>query len=237
MTESAVMNNLPMHDEPTPDHPIRLMDAVAIDSDALDTLLDEEDRLPSVTMGLLLVSITGLVMHGLVVGLTAVALPDSAGMLTEGTPWLWMPLAFVGAFIGTLGVCLPSFWFYTQLAGLDATFRWVSTQALRVQAHASILLFGTLPLFAVAAFWAMLTSDADHSTQVLRLGMALPFFTGLFGVRALHRAFGRFVNKSGRTIPRRGGFLQRLVICWGGLYTLVAPVALWRLCEALSAGL
>lgn len=214
--------------------PVRLLDAVAVNDQALDGLLDDDRRLPRVAFGLFAVSLLGLIMHGLVVGWTASALPEPTGILAEGTPALWMPIAFIGAFIGTLGVCLPSFWFSSQLAGLETTFRWVSTQALRVQAHASVLLFSTLPLFALAAFWAMLVSDAQISTRVLQFGIVLPFITGLSGVRTLHRTFVRLLARTESKPKCRGQFLKRLVLVWSALYSVVAPVALWRMCEALS---
>ena len=84
---------------------------------------------------LLLVSVLGLIIHAFVIGLSAsfMSEPRSTEIQTflGSSPQVSLPIAFVAAFLGTISICLPSFYFYTQLAGIDASFRLVTAQALR----------------------------------------------------------------------------------------------------------
>jgi hypothetical protein len=206
----------------------------------LSRYLAEEERLPSSILKLLGLSLVGLVVHGLVVGVAARALGVHS-FFARGTPWAWIPLALVGAFMGALCICLPSFYFYTQLSGLDASFRLVTAQALRAQATTAVLLLGALPFYAAwvlgvvavgpdirAASWVF---DPSLATAV---GMALPFVVGLFGVRQVYLGFKDLILVVPITHPRRGNFLGRMVLAWGGVFSAVSTVALWRLAEALG---
>ena len=135
---------------------------------------------------------------------------------------------------GALCICLPSFYFYTQLSGLDASFRLVTAQALRAQATMSVLLLGVLPFYA-AWLLGTVVGVFDEPGTALFAGMCLPFGVGLWGIRAVYRGFCDLAEHLPITHQRRGNFLQRLVLCWGGVYSVVAPVALYRLGEALGA--
>jgi hypothetical protein len=66
------------------------------------------------------------------------------------------------------------------------------------------------------------------------LGVLLPFFVGLWGVAAVYRGFCHLAEHLPLTHRRRGNFLRRLVLAWGAVYTAIAPVALWRLGQALG---
>ena len=63
----------------------------------------------------------GLAAQGLTVGRRrwcSTVASTSASPRSRARPVaLWMPLAFVVAFLGALSICLPSFYFYTQLSG------------------------------------------------------------------------------------------------------------------------
>jgi hypothetical protein len=184
---------------------------------------------------LLALSVLGLSIHGLVVGLSAQLLRGQAlgDFYARGTPAGWMPLSFTFAFLGALCVCLPSFYFYTQLSGLDATFRLVTAQALRAQATTAVLLLGVLPFYA-AWVLAHVVLGVGDAGQALFFGMALPFVVGLAGVRAVYQGFCALAEHLPITHQRRGNFLRRMVLCWGAVYSAVAPVALYRLADALA---
>jgi hypothetical protein len=202
----------------------------------LGEVLRDERQQADATRKLLLLSLLGLATHGLVVGFAAQALGDGAdasSIMQRGHPVLWMPLAFVIAFVGALAVCLPSFYFYTQLSGLDATFRIVTAQALRSQATTSVLLLGATPFYAAVVLSAAI-GVIESTPLVVLVGLGLPFAVGLFGVYVLYQAFRDLARWLPITHVRRGNFLLRMVLCWAGIYTLVAPVALYRLAEALG---
>lgn len=204
----------------------------------LHRLMRDEAGLPEVIQKLLALSVLGLTIHGVVLGLAAELFSPSDGLAwyQAGHPVVWMPLALVGAFLGALCICLPSFYFYTQLSGLDASFRLVTAQALRAQATKSVLLLGVLPFYAAWLLGTVVGVFNAPGTALLA-GMCLPFAVGLLGIRAVYRGFCDLAEHLPITHKRRGNFLRRLVLCWGGVYTVVAPVALYRLGEALGSRL
>ena len=208
-----------------------LFDLVLRDPSRLSRQLADEAQLPRTTQQLLALSLLGLAVHGAVLGasMSGVQLHE-LGWMQHGVPAIWMPLAFSLAFIGALGICLPSFYFYTQLSGLDASFRLVAAQALRTQATTSQLLLGLQPFYAAAILAAGLGLWSDPDAIVLA-GLALPFMVGLFGIRALYRGFRDLSGTLPTTHTRRGKFLLRMVLCWGTVFSVVAPVALYRLIE------
>lgn len=196
----------------------------------LDRILREEGALPKAIQDLASLSVVGLAVYGLVVGASAQLVRDRlipSSFFASGLPAVWMPLAFVLAFLGAICICLPSFYFFTQLSGLDASFRMVTAQALRGVASTAVLLLGAAPFYAA---WVLgnvvgLFEDVDTTLQV---GMAIPFAVGLFGVGAVYQAFRSMVDVLPVTHQRRGNFVRRMVLAWGALFTAIAPVALYR---------
>lgn len=204
----------------------------------LDRQIEDPRSHGAIIRKLLLLSVLGLVGHGFVVGLS-IQLFGSSGALRvaevmRGPVALWLPVAFVIALIGALSICLPSFYFYTQLAGLDASFRLVTVQALRVQATTSVFLFGALPIFLALALTSIVTEVVSPELVVL-LGLGMPFVVGLTGVKALFTGFRHMLTYVEITHERRGRFLLRLLVMWAGVYTVVAPVAVYRAAERLAS--
>lgn len=197
----------------------------------LDRKLVQPDQLLGLTERLLALSVIGLVVHGAIIALVAAALTE-----VSLTAAIAVPAALVVAFLAALAICLPSFWFYTQIAGLDASFRLVTVQALRVQATTSALLLGALPVFAAVALATRLGVGPEPET-VLTIGLAMPFLVGLRGLSALRRSFRTLVEVLPITHLRRPGFVGRLTLAWGMVYSAVAPVALWRALEAFDPAL
>ncbi|MDY7229690.1 hypothetical protein [Hyalangium rubrum] len=224
---------------PTPEAPPSpvpgMFDLILRGEMRLHRLLRDEAGLPEVIQKFLALSVLGLTIHGVVLGLAAELFAPShaLGWYQTGHPVVWMPLAFIAAFLGALCICLPSFYFYTQLSGLDASFRLVTAQALRAQATMSVLLLGVLP-FYTAWLLGTVVGVFDAPGTALFAGMCLPFAVGLLGIRAVYRGFCDLAEHLPITHQRRGNFLRRLVLCWGAVYTVIAPVALYRLGEALG---
>jgi hypothetical protein len=216
-----------------------MFDLILRGQDQLDELLRDETKLPGIIRKLLALSISGLLVHGLVVGATIQLLglntvaASELAFIAGGHPVLWMPPVFVLSFLGALSICLPSFYFYTQLSGLDASFRLVTAQALRAQATTSVMLFGVLPIYVAIALAAVLHVFVGADT-VAAAGLLAPFAVGLLGIRAVYKGFSRLAAHLPVTHARRGDFIKRMTLAWGAVYTAVAPVALYRLTEALS---
>lgn len=145
-------------------------------------------------------------------------------------------LAYGLGLVAAIGICLPSFYFYGLLAGVQTTFRHVTTHALVGLASSSIATLGILPLYlAVMLGLAVFEAPAPLVTMACFIGMALPFVAGLYGTRALYLGFVELAD----TIPascreRRRCFLRRLLFAWAGCYTAVAPVLVYTLWEYLG---
>ncbi len=92
----AVRNNLP-----------GMLDLILRGRRVLDGLIRDERALPQTTQQLLALALLGIAVHGLVLGVAAHLLPPEAvgPFSARGTPALWMPLAFMGSFLGALCIC------------------------------------------------------------------------------------------------------------------------------------
>jgi hypothetical protein len=228
-----VVPELPACAEGEGERELGMFDLILRGQAHLTRVLRREKDLPATLQKLLVLSLLGLGVHGLVVGFAADALGAQIFAGARGHATLWMPIAFELAFVGALCVCLPSFYFYTQLSGLDASFRLVTAQALRAQATTAVLLLGVTPFYAALVLAGAL-GLLQSTTQVILAGLAIPFVVGLFGMNALYKGFCDLARVLPVTHQRRGGFLQRMVLCWAVVYTAVAPVALYRIGETLS---
>jgi hypothetical protein len=196
----------------------------------LDRVLWNEAALPKVIQELASLSVVGLAVYGLVVGVSAQLVRDRlwpGSFFLGGSPGVWMPLALVIAFLGAICICLPSFYFFAQLSGLDASFRLVTAQALRGVATTGVLLLGAAPFYAAWVLGNVVGIFTDVEAT-LRVGLVVPFAVGLFGVAAVDRAFRSMLDVLPVTHQRRGNFVRRMVLAWGALFTAVAPVALYR---------
>lgn len=196
----------------------------------LDRVLRDEGSLSKAVQDLASLSVIGLAVFGLVVGASAQLVRDRlvpGSFFASGLPAVWMPLSFVLAFIGAICICLPSFYFFTQLSGLDASFRMVTAQALRGVATTAVLLLGASPFYAAWVLGSVVGVFQDIDATLM-VGMLIPFVVGLFGVGSVYRAFRSMVDVLPVTHPRRGNFVQRMVLAWGALFTAIAPVALYR---------
>jgi hypothetical protein len=203
---------------------------------ALDHALEDESSHLPIIRRLIGLSTIGLAAHGAIVGLSIHLLGASGpwSELFRGPVVAYLPVSFVAAFLGALAICLPSFYFYTQIAGLDASFRLVTAQAARAQATTSVFLFGSLPIYLALALTSVVTKAIDPSI-VIAVGLAMPFLVGLTGVRALFRGFRHMLDYVDITHARRGRVLLRLIGLWSIVYSTIAPVALYRAIELASA--
>jgi hypothetical protein len=161
--------------------------------------------------------------------------------LAEGefwTPWLdGSVVALVGAYvlglIGAIGICLPSFYFYSLLAGIRTSMLQVTTSSLVGLASGAIAVLGALPIFlAVVLGLVVFAAPAWAVDAICLVGLVLPFVTGLYGTRALYVGFlGLADSLPEERRDRRACFLRRLLVAWSGCYTAVTPVMIFALWE------
>lgn len=235
-TSSACIEESPLHDAPValpyrePEQPNmgELIHWLISDHEDLDYILLKPENWSNNLQSLLLLTLLGLGLHGFCVGWLA---QTTHTIQATGT-LSWMPVVFVGAFVGSMIVCLPSFYFYTQLAGLDMSFAIVGVFASRVLAKTAVLLFGLLPFYVALALstrYTALTID-----DIIVVGFLLPFVVGFWGLRTLYYAFQMLNDTFPKQYQHRGNFLLRTVMAWGGIYLVVAPVALLSMTQSFG---
>lgn len=219
----------------------QFFEAMLRDGKGVDDMVCDEENLVATLQKMLLLAIFGLMAYGVAFGALLQAAPMEALSLgifdAPGNPVLWMPLTLTGGFLTAIAVCLPSFYFYTQLSGLDASFRLVTAQSLRVQARTSLLLLGILPFYFAFGLTPFLGVDAlaMELEFVIAVGLVLPFVVGFTGLWSVYASFRRLVERLPLTHPRRGDFVLRMVAAWAAVMACVAPVAVYRIGAYLSA--
>lgn len=213
----------------------QLYDLLIRDTPQLDQVIMDADEHIGTLQKLLGVSVLGTVLYGTTVGFVAqkLAISGPLGTWLGSMPLLTLPLTLSAAFLTALMVCLPSFYFYTQLAGMDASFRLIVAQALRVQARTSVLLLGILPVYAALSLAAVL-GVLQNGEALIACGLLLPFLLGLVGLVSLYKSFHRLSALLPVAHVRRPLFVLGTVVAWGAVYTAVCPVALYRIGVALA---
>jgi hypothetical protein len=131
------------------------------------------------------------------------------------------------------GVCLPSFYFYSLLAGVKLSWLQISSLIARGTAANAILLLGILPVYvAVVLGMVVFQAPEDSLKWAVYVGLALPFLTGLWGLRAIYLGVVDLsANLSHLGHCKRLCFLRRLVLSWAAVYATVVPVMIYRLWE------
>lgn len=257
----------PPEPSPTDARDVSMLDLIELllkDQQQLDRLSQSQHAQRRLVPRLLAIGLIGYTVFGVTLSvffaaarvwpeLTATAdwLGDSQRALIDFAPrpdvpawqdWLdgsalKLTAAFALGMIGAIGICLPSFYFYGLLAGVQTSMLQVTTLALKGMASGAVALLGALPLyFAVVLGLVVFAAPHGLVASVCVVGLALPFITGLWGTRSLYIAF---VSLAETMKPeqrrRRECFLRRLLFSWSACFTAVTPVAIFTLWQALSS--
>jgi hypothetical protein len=139
--------------------------------------------------------------------------------------------AYALGLIAASGICLPSLYFYSLLAGVRMSMLDVVVQTLKSKAIAAVALVGILPIYAALGLAIVIFPvPAQLREATLWLGLILPFLAGLFGTYSLYRGLAGYANTlAPECRTRRAIFLQRLVVSWAACYTAVTPVMIHTL--------
>jgi hypothetical protein len=249
--------------EPAGTHLLGLIELILKRPDRLEKLIRDPAQQASLLPKFLAIAIVGFIFFGVALSLVFTAagqwprltpirdlIAGDAGMLTafqavgEQTPisrWLdgsavKMILAYAIGLVAATGICLPSLYFYSLLAGVRMTMLDVVIQALKSKATSAVALIGILPIYAALGL-GIVIFDAPQSAReaIFWLGLVLPFLAGLFGTHSLYRSLATFAD----TLPadrrsRRECFLQRLVLSWAACYTAVTPIMIHSLWVMLA---
>jgi hypothetical protein len=140
-------------------------------------------------------------------------------------------LAYTLGLAMAAGVCLPSFYFYSLLAGIRVSVLQVAGQVMKGKAATSMMLMGVLPSYVAVALGAIIFRFPHDWLQLaLYFGLVLPFIAGLWGVRAIYIGF---VSLADTMAPerrcQRECLLRRLTLACAGCYTAVSPVMIYTL--------
>ena len=144
---------------------------------------------------------------------------------------LGLVLAYTLGIFLAAGVCLPSFYFYSLLAGVKITWLQITSLIGKGSAANAVLLFGILPIY-VAGMLGLIVLDAPRPWIAwgLRVGLVLPFFSGLWGLRAIYVGILDLGgNPSNASACPRVCFLRRLTFSWAAVYAVVVPVMIYTL--------
>lgn len=207
----------------------------------LDQLAREEGRPARLVPSFLAIGLASFSLFALALILTLGAAPARALPWPLAEQWiahrtaaavaLW--LAYALGFTMTTGVCLPSFYFYTLLAGVRVSWVQVTAQVMKGQASTAMMLLGILPVYLAAALGAVVFGAPPEVLRaILYVGLGLPFVAGLWGVRSIYRSFlilSDTLPPARR--PVRECWLRRLTAACSACYTAVCPVmiyTLWR---------
>jgi hypothetical protein len=191
---------------------------------------------------LLLIGEAGFLVYSLVMVLLWNVAPIPAGDTlplrlppanwSDGTA-LALPVAYTLSILLASCVCLPSFYFYSLLAGVNMRFSDIVNLIAKGTAANAIMLLGVLPIYVAGVLgFIVLEVRAEVLAWTLGLGLLLPFVSGVWGLWAIYQGVMNTVQV--RPEPwrcRRGCFLRRLTLSWAAVYATVVPVMVYRLWE------
>jgi hypothetical protein len=217
-----------------------LVELMLKDRGRLDALIRDEANAPELIPRLLAIALVGFAMFGvaatLIMNLGA-SIPSwvPRTRFADGT-WANLTLAYALGLIAATGICLPSFYFYGLLAGVKLSMLQSVAHAVKGLAVTAVVLVGALPIYvAISLGMIVFNAPADLLHPTIALGLALPFVSGLWGVKTLFLGFADLAD----TLPPcrkadRACFLRRLTVAWAACYTSVTPVMIFWLWTRLS---
>jgi len=213
----------------------------------LDAVERDPARLRELFPRLLLIAQAGyLVYSGVMLLLLnlapAAAAPATLGLAVPRAAWadgtaLGLPIGYGLGIVVASCICLPSFYFYSLLAGVRMSWLQIASIVVRGTAANAVMLLGILPIYVAVALGLIVTNAPAHWLALtLLLGLLLPFVAGLWGLREIYRGVMHVGDTTAWSSQcKRRCFLRRLTFSWAAVYTAVVPVLIYRLWE-LTAG-
>ena len=213
----------------------------------LDQLLRDDVEQRRLIPRLLAVAVGGFAIYGFVATVVLNGLATTYHTWWELVPQAtWgdrtignLLLAYTIGLIAANGICLPSFYFYSLLAGVRMSMLFGrSAGAERDGGRSSRAGGNTADLHgACAECFGVHRAESLVESWVI-LGLLLPFIAGTWGAACLYEGFAGFAD----TIPaacrgNRACFLRRLILAWSGCYTCVTPLVTYTLWNFFSGSL
>lgn len=249
--EYAVRDNaVSQASEPAPaniridDAPGNVVEMLLKNQRRLDQLLRTEQGQAELIPRLLAVAVGGLALYGVTATVMLNIARDHSGFWLPGLPAAYwngssaasLVIAYSVGLLAACGICLPSFYFYSLLAGVRMSMLAAAAHALKCAAATAVALVGILPLYVAGSLNVLVYSrSALWLTFFTSLVLILPFLAGIWGVVCLNRGFSTLAD----TIPsefrgERTCLLRRLILAWSGCFTFVTPLVIYALWQHLS---
>ena len=217
------------------------------DRETLNRLLRDEDRQRDLIPRLMAVAVAGFFVYGILATGIINAFQIRTGFWLPHLPAAtWndfsignLALSYTLGLIAANGICLPSFYFYGLLAGIQTTMLSVTAHALKGMAAGAVALVGLLPIYVAFALTALVFPfpwTLGGAAVWTVIGLALPFIAGIWGAVNLYQGFVGLAD----TMPpkrrcERECFLRRLIFAWVGCFTFVTPVVIYSLWDLFSS--
>jgi hypothetical protein len=170
--------------------------------------------------------------------------PHSLALKMPAADWrdgtgLGLVLAYNLGIVLAACVCLPSFYFYSLLAGVRLTWLQIVGLIAKGMAANSIMLLGILPIYVAVVLGGVVFGAPEAELQwTLKIGLLLPFIAGLWGLRAIYEGIMDLLDAGGQAdCSHRRCFLRRLTLSWAAVYTAVLPIMIYRLWEFFAGGM
>jgi hypothetical protein len=226
---------------------LALVEMLLKDPGRLRRLAHDPARQRDLVPRFLLIAIVGyLIFSGMMVLLlnlaTAAKLPAAGPLAVPPAQWsdgsaIALPIAYTLSIVLASCVCLPSFYFYSLLAGVRLTWLQIVAVVLKGTAFNAVILLGLVPIY-LAVMLGMIVFGAPPEALgwSLVLGLMLPFVAGLWGLRSIYLGIADLAA----AMPvewrcQRTCLLRRLTLSWAAVYSAVLPVMIYRLWEWIAA--
>src|SRR5947209_9477272 len=225
---------------------LELVDLLLRDPARLDRLNRDPARQRVLLPRFLLLAQAGyLVYSAVMLLLLNLAPPEAApaqlGLAVPRAAWhdgsaLGLPVTYATGVVLATCICLPSFYFYSLLAGVHITWAQITCVIIKGTAANAVMLLGILPIYVAVALGLLVFKGPPPALAVVLLaGLFLPFAAGLWGLWEIYRGI---MDLAAALPPAwqcgRRCFLRRLTLSWAAVYTAVAPVMIYRLWEYVA---
>lgn len=210
----------------------------------LDDMLRDENAQRALIPKLLGIAMAGFAIYG-VVATAVLNLAHHGGFwLPYAPPSRWnglsvanLTLAYSLGLIAANGICLPSFYFYTLLAGVRITMVGIVAHAAKGMAIGALMLVGIVPIYVAVSLYVLGATESETLLAFYAsLVLTLPFVAGIWGAVSLYRGFlaAHCGSLPMGSVGSRACMLRRLILAWSGCYTFVTPLVIYSLWQHLG---
>lgn len=147
--------------------------------------------------------------------------------------------AYPGGVLLASLIVLPSYWFFGLLCGVKMPIGEVLTHSLKGKAATTVLVLGLMPIYAVIVVCLILAKvPGELIKPILWMGLLLPFLAALRGAGAIQAGFRNVVATTpDLSAASRVAIPTSLMLMWALLFTLTAPVIMYRLWDLVTTWL